>query len=155
MACYCIKIPRVEIERITSDYFRINDRSEPVIGDYLESTKGTYSLKVITALKEEFEVEVPLNGAVSFSSAELGICELSDGCYCFEIDDGCGEVKRTKQIFCYHLKCKLDNYISKSKDPFFKELDKKFELMKYCGEYGFIEEAEKIYDHIDDCLARC
>lgn len=153
--CYCIKKLVVEIDRIDEDLFSVRDRSIVSTPDMAEAQRLDYQLKIYKDERELVILNVPLNGARTYSSKELGIQCLDDDCYCLEVES-CDRV--IKQNFCYmpDLKCCIEEAILKSPDDEkYRKLLEDFEVACILQEHGRSKETRQKYEDICEAMKNC
>jgi hypothetical protein len=146
MAKFCIRNFRVEMVRTSVDLVQIRDFSDFVYKDDL--CEGTYIAHVTTPGGEEFDIEIPVGGCISFKKEDVAECEFDDGVYYFKVES-CTKTITTMVPYVAKLLDKLDNLKAvsdRSEDEFINELYDKVEVLKTAFEYG--GNPEQLYENI-------
>ena len=151
---YCIKHFNIEFRKISDDQYIIIDLSEYTFIDINNLEGKTNTIKIKTPGKEEFEVIIPAGGSKIFSLLDKDIVDMQDGKYCIEVQS-CGSIIKKNLGYYPKIKCKIIDLLLRTndKEKYMSYLSK-LEVVKTLNEYGDTENAERIYEDIEDLL-RC
>ena len=117
--CACIKREDQAFDIVINTYdckaLVLTDLTNWMLGDGYD-LPSKHAVTVTLPSKENVDIEILPNSTTKISAQKLGGVEcLTDGIYCFKTES-CGyKYSRSKAVVCT-LRCKLNNFISKSED---------------------------------------
>ena len=151
---FCIKHLNIEFKKVSDDQYVIIDLSEYTFLDINNLEGKSNTIKITTPGKEVFEVNVPAGGSKMFSLLDKDVVDMQDGKYCIEVSS-CGPV--IKKNFGYYpkIKCKIvDLLLRTNETEKYMSYLSQLEVIKTLNEYGDTENAERVYEDLEDLL-RC
>ena len=152
-SCSCIKREDQAFDLVITTYsckeIVVTDLSNWMDDDsYIIPKK--HKVTVVLPSKSEVDINIMPNSTTKIYSKDLGGGEcLQDGIYCFKTES-CGyKYSRTKAIVCT-LRCKLNNFISKSEDwAEIQRLRNLIDLIEIDAEMGNELNAKELFKIVD------